>query len=378
MIFKLRNFLNLRFFIVFLTFSILITSYFFKSFQLLSIAFTFFLLFGFFLKNIKKNIVLTLFSISFVLTLIEISLFLTNNQIDLNLKKDNTYNKDVKYEKTYLGYQPKPGKHNHLIVSNGKILLDSIYTIGQDGFRITPKSDAINYSKKINFFGGSYTFGWGVNDDETLPYYFQNYNQSWKVKNYAINGYGAHQMLAQIENDPKILEDINILITSNFHIPRSSCKRDYSFGTPKYIIDDKNNLKRDGYCANLLLKSIQLPKIFGSIINRSEIKKLFDNIFLKPKEINSRDIEIYISIIKKTNKLIKENEKKFFVGYIKNNLNDIDQVIFQKLKKENINYIDLSLKPKKNYELYDGHPNKKANIKRSKIISDHIKTFLTE
>ena len=125
-------------------------------------------------------------------------------------------------------------------------------------------------------------------------------------------------------------------------------------------------------------KSIQLPKIFGSIINRSEIKKLFDNIFLKPKEINSRDIEIYISIIKKTNKLIKENEKKFFVGYIKNNLNDIDQVIFQKLKKENINYIDLSLKPKKNYELYDGHPNKKANIKRSKIISDHIKTFLTE
>ena len=162
MIFKLRNFLNLRFFIIFLTFSILITSYFFKSFQLLSIAFYFFFTFWIFLKNIKKNIVLTLFSISFVLTLIEISLFLTNNQIDLNLKKDNTYNKDVKYEKTYLGYQPKPGKHNHLIVSNGKILLDSIYTIGQDGFRITPKSDAINYSKKINFFGGSYTFGWGL------------------------------------------------------------------------------------------------------------------------------------------------------------------------------------------------------------------------
>ena len=110
MIFKLRNFLNLRFFIVFLTFSILITSYFFKSFQLLSIAFTFFLLFGFFLKNIKKNIVLTLFSISFVLTLIEISLFLTNNQIDLNLKKDNTYNKDVKYEKTYLDFHIKFAK----------------------------------------------------------------------------------------------------------------------------------------------------------------------------------------------------------------------------------------------------------------------------
>ena len=151
----------MRFFIIFLIFSLLITSYFFKSFQLLSIAFTFFLLFWFFLKNIKKNIVLTLFSISFVLTLIEISLFLTNNQIDLNLKKDNNYNKDVKYEKTYLGYQPKPGKHNHLIVSNGKILLDSIYTIGQMDLELHQNQMLLTI-QKINFFGGSYTFGWGL------------------------------------------------------------------------------------------------------------------------------------------------------------------------------------------------------------------------
>jgi len=375
---KFRSFLNLKIVILLLVFFLFIISYIFKSFQLLLLSITSFLLFGFYLRKIKKNFLLLLFSISIILTFIELFLFFTNKQINFTFKKNNIYIKNVKYEKTFLGYQPKVGIHNHLIISNGKTLLDGTYTIGQDGFRVTPKVNNIKYTKNINVFGGSYTFGWGLNDDETLPYILQNNQQSWKVKNYAINGYGVQQMLAQIENDPKILKDINILVTSNFHIPRSSCKRDYSFGTPKYIIDDNNNLKRAGYCGNLFLTKIQLPKIFGSIINRSEIKKLIDKVFLKSNDISAMDLKIYISIIKRANMLIKENNKEFFVGYIENSLNDLDQIIFQEFKKENIDYINLSLEHKKDYELYDGHPNKEANIKRSLIISNHIKTFLNK
>ncbi|MBD1141204.1 hypothetical protein IDH20_03470, partial [Pelagibacterales bacterium SAG-MED39] len=95
-------------------------------------------------------------------------------------------------------------------------------------------------------------------------------------------------------------------------------------------------------------------------------------------DIGLRDIKIYISIIKKANKITNKNNKKFFVGYIENDNNDLDQLIFQEFKKENIEYINLSLESKKDYELYDGHPNKKANIQRSLIISEHIKTFLIE
>ena len=141
---------------------------------------------------------------------------------------------------------------------------------------------------------------------------------------------------------------------------------------------NNNNLKRAGYCGNLFLTKIQLPKIFGSIINRSEIKKLIDKVFLKSNDISAMDLKIYISIIKRANMLIKENNKEFFVGYIENSLNDLDQIIFQEFKKENIDYINLSLEHKKDYELYDGHPNKEANIKRSLIISNHIKTFLNK
>ena len=371
----MRQYLNLKkLFLLILFLNFFIASYFFKNFQLLFLSITFFLLFGFYFKNINKNFLLFIIVIFLTLNFIEIFLYFKNNKINFDLKK-NTITRNIKYEKTYLGYQPKPGLQNHLKITNGKILIDNLYSIAEDGFRVTPDSDKKYYGKKINFFGGSFTFGWGLNDDETLPFFFQKDNQNWKIKNYAISGYGIHQMLAQIENDINILGDINILVTSNFHISRSSCKRDFSFGTPKYIVDKNNNLKRSGYCGNLFLKKIQLPKLFGSVINRSEIKKLFDKIFIKPKKINSRDLEIYLLILKRINKIIKENNQEFLVGYIKNNKNSLDQIILNELKKNSISYVDLTLVPYEEYVLYDGHPNKKANIERSKLISNYIKKF---
>ena len=375
---KFRNFLFLKLiFFSSVTFLFFI-SYILKSFQLLSLSITSLILLGFFFKRINKNFLLILFSISFVFTFIEFFFFFINHKVDFLLKKKDNILKDVKYQKSYLGYQPAPGIQNHLIISNGKTIIDSTYTIGKDGFRVTPKESNINFTKGINFFGGSYTFGWGLNDHETLPYFLQKNLKDWNVKNFAVNGYGVHQMLAHIENEQKILKEINILITANFHAVRSSCKTNYSFGTPKYIIDDNQNLIRSGYCRNLLLKKFQLPKIFGSIINRSEIKKLLDKVFAKQNDINSKDIDIYISIIKKIKKLINENNKEFVVGYIETNFYDsydIDDIIFEKFKKENIDYINLSLEPKKEYELYNGHPNKEGNIKRSLIILEHIKTL---
>ena len=362
------------FFLLIISLSFLITSYFFKNFQLFFLSITFFSLLGLYFKQINQNFLLFVFAILLAFNFIEIFLYFKNNKIDFSFKKENTITKTIKYEKTYLGYQPKPGLQKHLLISKGRIFVDKVYSIAEDGFRITPGSKKKYYKKKINFFGGSFTFGWGLNDDETLPYFFQKDHQNWKVKNYAIGGYGIHQMLAQIENDINIIGDMNILITGNFHIPRSSCKRDYSFGTPKYIIDENNNLMRSGYCGNLLLKKIQLPKIFGSIINRSEIKKLFDKIFTKPQEINSRDTEIYLLILKRINKLIKQNNQEFLVGYIERN-SSLDQIILKELKKDNISYVNLTLKPNKDYRLYDGHPNKKANIERSKLISNYIKNF---
>lgn len=349
-------------------------SYYLKNFQLFLLSLSLLTLSFFLLKKINKNFIIFASSILISLTIIEFFLVLVGDKKIINLENSKNFSKNIEYQKSFLGFQPLPGKQNHLIVSNGKKLINSTYTIGNDGFRKTPLFKNNPKNTYVNFYGGSFVFGWGLNDNETLPYFMQNYFDNWNIKNYGVSGYGAHQMLAQISKDKKTIGDINFLITHNPHIPRSACKLDYSFGTPKYIINNENKIIRSGFCNNLFfLKGIQLPKIFGSIINRSEIKRLLDKYFLRKSKYTSNSIKIYTSIIKKINEKILSENKFFFVGYIENDLTKIDQIVLNDLRKNKINLIDLTLDNTDNYKLYDGHPNKKANLKRSEIIWKFLK-----
>ncbi len=338
------------------------TSYIFKNFQLFLISITFFISIGFLFKKLNKNYVLFIFSFFFIISILETSLFYFNNKMITKLEKTSKTSKKIKYKKTFLGFQPVSGIQN-------------IYSIGNNNYRITPKINNKKKDKSMNFFGGSFVFGSGLNDDETLPYLSQKYFKNWNIENYGINGYGVHQMLTQIINDPKKIQDINILITHKFHVPRSSCKRDYSFGTPRYILKN-NKIVRKGYCNNYFFKAFQLPKIFGSIINRSEIKKLIDKLYFKKDDFNNNDVELYLSIILEIDKIIKQNQKLFTIGYIVNDKHHIDKIILEKLNQNNINIIDLSLDPnnKKNF-LPDRHPSKEANEKRSLILWNNLKNL---
>lgn len=79
-------------------------------------------------------------------------------------KGPNTYN-DI------LGYAPRS---RNTIVSkkyrDEQLLYDVTYTIGDDGLRITPKYELIELNQCVVFFGGSFTFGEGLNDEESMPY----------------------------------------------------------------------------------------------------------------------------------------------------------------------------------------------------------------
>ena len=53
---------------------------------------------------------------------------------------------------------------------------------------------------KAAFFGGSFMFGHGVENDQTLPYYFvRNSRGTFEGFNFAGEGWGPHQMLSEIE-----------------------------------------------------------------------------------------------------------------------------------------------------------------------------------
>jgi len=349
-------------------------SYLLKNFQLLLVSICFFILFGMFFKKINKNILLVFFSFLFTITIVELGLFFNNDKKIINIKSEKNFTKHVKVKKTYLGTQPLSGVQHHKIVKNGINVIDSYYTINENNFRQTPQVNNLAKEKTLNFFGGSKTFGWGLNDDETLPYLIQAYFPKWKINNYAISGYGVHQMLAQITKEPDLIKDINILVTYIAHVPRANCKRDFTFGTPRYVLNKKNELIRSGYCNFGFFNKLPLPSIFGKIIKRSEIKILLDKIYFRKSLYNKEDVELFLTIIKEINKIIINKKNFFFVGYISQKT-ETDNYIIKKLKENKIKIIDLSLdENNKKYKIpLDGHPTKQANVERSLMIWENLK-----
>ena len=75
------------------------------------------------------------------------------------------------------------------------------YTIGPNGLRVSPPYEEVADVPCALFFGGSFTFGTGVEDDEALPYVAGILSEGkYRVYNFGYRGYGPHQMLAALES----------------------------------------------------------------------------------------------------------------------------------------------------------------------------------
>jgi hypothetical protein len=103
-----------------------------------------------------------------------------------------------------LGFVPNKGAGLRSAKFFGKeTLYDTTISVGDNGLRVSPPvSDNWAHDKRcILFFGGAYTFGRGVADEETLPYRVGIHTDGkYRVYNFAFDPHGAHQMLAQLEH----------------------------------------------------------------------------------------------------------------------------------------------------------------------------------
>ena len=73
-----------------------------------------------------------------------------------------------------LGYAAFPDRQVRAWKTVGEErVYDAVYGISPEGIRVTPGDSARpDEGQTFVFFGGSYAFGEGLNDDETLPFYF--------------------------------------------------------------------------------------------------------------------------------------------------------------------------------------------------------------
>jgi hypothetical protein len=290
------------------------------------------------------------------------------------------------YQTSWLGAQANPGKYNaHKIHPNGKTIYNINYHIGLDRFRVTPDSKAVK-PKKINFFGGSFMFGEGVDNDETIPYYFQNFNQDYSVKNYGSHMFGVHEALAILESDMDTDGDIIFLLTAPWHSHRLECIRGESAANkPTYILDSKQTVRRLGTCRDHENSQKIVIGKFSTFFINSFIYKRVGYLF-RDKKAQESSIDLYISIISKINEVSMMRGQEFILGFMEADENYFyssynNKYIISKIKASGINMIDMTLankdgKVSEKYVIepkYEKHPSALANFKRASILTKYLK-----
>lgn len=289
----------------------------------------------------------------------------------------------------------RQGIVNHKLEANDKVIFDVNYSINNKNLReFTYELSEIKSKEKINFYGGSFTFGHGLNSSDTLTYLFTSKSNKYHANNISMLGWGALEVynLAEHNDTNKFL-----FITSNYHINRIRCEPG-GLGVKKNVIlidELKFNIQSD--CRNFLtqkenkIKDDYKKNPFLSYF-KYQIKntKLFNKILIIintfEQKFVSKDLRKYISVILEINKIAKKNNQEFILGYI------YDDKLFKKYKyskqdviniflENDVQLLDLSLGfdsefYRENYVIdkrVELHPNRKANELRAEIINNYLK-----
>lgn len=126
-----------------------------------------------------------------------------NSRKEARTIREGTHSEGTSYQSSrILGHTPRPNVTSGArLTVDGAVIFD--YTYHTDAFRrrIAPASASNSVrNQAVIFFGDSYTFGEGVNDDETLPNQVARLRPGVAVYNYAFSGYGPNHMLARLES----------------------------------------------------------------------------------------------------------------------------------------------------------------------------------
>lgn len=279
-----------------------------------------------------------------------------------------------------LGSIPAPGRHRiRKLSSTGDVIYDVVYSIGDDHFRVTPQSG--HKTRSAEFLGCSFMFGEGLNDDQTLPFFFGQLHPDLAVKNSGIHGYGMSQSLVTL--DERIHEPGALVVaqTTPWHAHRAACIPSWTRGAPRFVLDDRGKLIRSGACEPVLWKAENVPVLKHSRLYRNWVLPALE------RGLSSRTewLDLYLAILRDMKRITDARSQRLLLGFIRASeagaaqLGRSNEQILEAIKAMGIDVVDLTLAPtfeSQSAELYlhpeDRHPTAAANRRRAEILSDHL------
>lgn len=205
-----------------------------------------------------------------------------------------------------LGYRPRPGMSVDAVKrSNGRVVYSVHYSVGPDGLRVAPPANE-QTDLCVLMFGDSFAWGEGVEDRETTAYQLGVLSGGHvKVRNFAFTGYGAHQMLWQVQNgdvqrkagcDPgKPVLAIYQTLPNN--VARVAGLRGWDVYGPRYRLDaDGRPTYADGFDAGDSIRHDRLfvPRRISVPLSRIQ---LYSRIFGQDRKTDAFDVQRYAAIV---------------------------------------------------------------------------------
>jgi hypothetical protein len=189
----------------------------------------------------------------------------------------------------------------------------------------------------VAFFGCSFMFGHGLEDDQTLPYYFvQKSRGAFEGFNFADEGWGPHQMLREIENRfvrrVAGTPDLAIYEAIPDHLRRVAGRAPWEDG-PKYeLCPDYEACYSGAYHSSYY-------NLFRRWTAESWAVKYFDDQFAELSRPS--DIPLFLAVLKRTRALLEKSGTRFVI--VLWDQNDLARKMMKTLKENRFDVIAVSI-----------------------------------
>ena len=246
----------------------------------------------------------------------------------------------VKIRHNVLGYAARGPNIQSATASYGdEVLYDVEYTFTPTGWRRGFVSETEHSNPQcLLFFGGSYAFGHGLHDKETLPYLVGK-AMGGKVQtyNFSLSGYGPHQMLALLEDrlEIDVLKQCQAIMAIYFSIPdhinRVVGQTNWDTHGPRYILDEKNKLRRSGHFDDSKKIHACTKKAYwlDKVINQLEKSFIYQSLSTWNTKVDECQLKLFLSIIKRAKNIFEERypKSKFHTLFWDNKSSDSELIL---------------------------------------------------
>lgn len=246
-----------------------------------------------------------------------------------------------------LGYRLKPSTHVKVSKTRDDTpVYQAIYSIDQHRRRITPGQEHKRATRSMLFFGCSFTFGEGVQDNQTLPFHVSQLMPEFRIYNYGVPGYGPQQMPVRLEGAEFAEEfgeqgDATLIYTFvDSHISRATGWLQVFWGRhfPYYRLESDQLVRRGSFFSDRPI----LTHLYILLWKSSLVRYL--NTALQWPLITDDDIKLTARIIEESRNTLREkfrSDRFYVLFYPSASVKNAGRLI-PHLKKAGIRYFDYS------------------------------------